>query len=140
MNMLRKFFGLSDKSESSESIELESLRVELDDLKNKNTELWKSCNKFESRALSAESKVVEIEKDLKSKLREQNDADLLLVSIRIANTIVSGKKPAADDLARQQALQINMKNYSHYGYPSAAMDMYGQNSLLNTLGLGQVFP
>lgn len=74
---------------------------------------------------------------LKGKLREQTDADLLLVSARIMIATLKGEKPAASDIALQQSLHAQQQSMQQ-----SPLGAYGgsiANSLAQQLGLGNVF-
>jgi hypothetical protein len=58
--------------------------------------------------------------ELKDKVHGQNDADLVLASIKIINTVLNGEKPKQTEIAHQASLMAQrqaMQNsgMSHYG-------------------------
>jgi hypothetical protein len=90
-----------------------------------------SCLRQQSLAWPAERKRLadEIEA-VRTKLREQTEADILLVSMRIQHRILSGEKPTKDDpdVMRQQMLsnQLDqMRNMSN---------VCGQSGIYSPLG------
>ena len=132
MNLLKILFPKAAELAEARS-RIEQLEADKDDLKRKEAALWESYNRHDATVQSQRSEIA----NLKAKLREQNDADLLAVSARIAIKILKGEKPAASELALQQNLIQQQRAYGQaYEY---AVGPYGSGGLLNQLGLRGIF-
>lgn len=108
----------------------ENAEAELSGLKAQHKTLWDSYSSHDTTIKNLRNEL----DALKAKLREQTDADLLLVSARIAVTILRGQKPAASDMALQQNLLAQQ---------AALASPYNQSpgyaGLLQGLGRGGIF-
>ena len=105
------------------------LEKENSDLASKNKELWDNYNKKESAVLSLVKEVA----DLKSKMREQSEADLVLISLKIIQRIMRGEtKEQVGMYVAQQAQQMAAMQNSAFGQGSR----YGQQ-LGHIGGIGQ---
>lgn len=130
MNLLKKFFPKAVELEKANK-RIEELEASVGDLTIKNHHLWESYNGLQAQYHEA----VKLLDEFKEKLREQNDADLLLVSARITQSIIAGKKPAVSDVSEQQRLIAQRQALGNAQYYSSSS--YG--NLLGQLGLSGVF-
>lgn len=114
MTMFQRLFPSAAKVEKAEK-RAESAEAAAFEVKERHETLWKSYH-----ALEAISKKQSEEIDaLKTKLREQNDADLMLVSGKIICAVLRGEKPKDEDVFRHSALmkqRASMGLGSPYGY------------------------
>lgn len=103
---------------------IEVLEVKHAELTQRNKSLWDSCNANE-RAL--QDKSAELDKVL-AKVREQNDADLLLVSMQIVQRVVAGeKKETSPQLRALYSQQSALQNspYASYANQLGSVGMLG---------------
>ena len=110
---------------------LVELRGQLNDALMKNVNLRQSNEELRFGLTRVETERNGLLADLgkaKAKLREQTDADLMLVSARIIADVMKGKKPEQHDLALQQnlwaqrnAMQNNMGMASNLGMAGASI-------------------
>lgn len=110
---------------------IEVLETDKAELAERNKALWASYNNSDATVQKQRTELANLTK----KLREQNDADLLLVSARIAIATLKGEKPVAADVALQQNLISQQAALS--GYYSGQMSgggLLGQLGLASALG------
>lgn len=124
--------------------EIETLRAERDKLAEQNEALRQAeaaSRLRENEHYQREAMLRTELRQTKEKLREQTDADLLLISQRITAKILEGDRPEQDEIVEQQRLmaqrhslaaQLNVAN-------QMAMGNYGSSGLANALGLAGVF-
>ena len=125
MNIIKMLFPKA--AELAEANKLtESLIGERDDLKKRNKTLWEDYNNLSSAKQKVETDLEEI----KTKVREQTDADLMLVSARIIMDTLKGKKPAPSDLNLQRSLLAQQQAMGSFGQES----YYPYGGLLGGLG------
>lgn len=112
---------------------IDALEADKQELQRRHTALWESYNRHDATVQSQRNEIAE----LNAKLREQNDADLLLVSARIAIAILKGQKPEPSDLALRQSLYSQSSYYNQLGgnYRTVTGTAGG---LLGALGLGGI--
>jgi predicted nucleic acid-binding Zn-ribbon protein len=130
MNLFRKLFPkASELADANNRIDaLEADKVELN---RRLSNLWESYHAHDATVQKQRTELAE----MKKKLREQTDADLLLVSARIAIATIKGEKPAEADVLLQgqlHAQQQSMRPYSEWSSTSYA-------SLAQNLGMGGIF-
>lgn len=112
---------------------IEVLEADRAELTKRNSKLWESYNSHDAALQKARTELSEV----KGKLREQTDADLLLVSARIIQATLRGEKPNSEDVVRQQqlsALQQSLRPYDYYS-GQANMGMLGGLGLAAALAL-----
>lgn len=131
MNLYRRLFPKAAELQAAQS-KVEKLEASFAELNRRHTTLWESYNKLDAEVQSKRNELAE----MRGKLREQVDADLLLVSARIILATLKGEKPNPEDLIRQQqlgAMQNSLR--AQMGYYESASPI----GLLQGLGLGGVF-
>ena len=107
--------------------EIDELRKELISLRGEVSRLRQNEAQYMMQINSAETDRAA----LRSKLREQNDADLLLVSVKIGMDIVKGEKPKDSDLLLQNSLLqqrqagLSGSPYSAFGLGSSGQSLFG---------------
>lgn len=131
MNLFRMLFPKASELAAAND-RIEALEADKAELNKRLSNLWESYNAHDATVQKQRTELIE----MKKKLREQTDADLLMVSARIAITILKGEKPASSDLALQQSLiaqQQAMRPVVEWSSP------YLSGGLLQGLGLGSLF-
>lgn len=123
MNLVNKLFpkavelATAHKAIEALTVERENLKQRLEALSTDYRQSEAAKNGFRAELEAA-----------KTKLREQNDADLMLVSARIVLDTLKGKKPEQNDLMLQSNL---LRQQAALGSVN-----YGYGSGLQALGLG----
>lgn len=110
-----------------------SLEVDRAELTKRNANLWESYNSLDATVQKQSTEIAE----LKAKLHEQTDADLLLVSARIMIATLKGEKPAASDIAMQQSLiaQQQSQRNAFQGYGQFQGDPFFGVGLSSLMGI-----
>lgn len=93
--------------------EIEALKAERDELTKRNEFLQQAEATSRSRESEYHQREAMLRTELrqtKEKLREQTDADLLLISQRITAKILEGDKPERDEIAEQQRLMAQRQS------------------------------
>lgn len=130
MTIIERLFPKAAELEAARK-RIEVLEADKEELQRRHTNLWESYNSHDATVQKQRTEIAE----LKGKLREQNDADLLLVSARIAVAVLKGHKPEASDLAMQQQL---LAHSSYYAQMQGANYRSSTGGLLSALGLGGI--
>lgn len=132
MKLLSRLFPKAAELEAARK-QIELLEASREELRLRNKALWESNSQLETQVKTQRKELSEV----REKLRDQNDADLLLVSARIAVAVLKGQKPEASDLALQQSLyaQSNYAAQLGGGYRTVTGT---SGSLLSALGLGGI--
>jgi septal ring factor EnvC (AmiA/AmiB activator) len=121
--MLRKWLGIDS--------EVQELRGRLASVEEERDRLRSQYAQFSAESQSKVAQIARLETELrttKEKLREQTDADLLLVSARIIAATLRGEKPAPADLVLQQSLAAQQRALMHCAQP--------YSGILSSLGIG----
>ncbi len=117
---------------------IDALEAERAELKKQNKSLWDSYNAHDATVQAQRTEIAA----LTTKLREQNDADMMLVSAKLIATIVRGEKPWASDVQRYHELSLalqQMQMSPYVGSSYASVTGTGDIGILGALGLGGVF-
>ena len=130
MNLFRALFPKASELTDAQN-RIERLEADKEELRTRNAALWNSYHESEGKRLEA----IRERDAANGKLREQTDADLLLVSARITQTILAGKKPEASDVSEQQRLLAQRQALTPIQYYSSSP----YQGLMQQLGLGNVF-
>ena len=132
MKLFRMLFPKSSELADAQK-RIERLEADKAELQTRNTALWTSYHEAENRYLEATK-----ERDAVKKIvREQTDADLLLVSARITQTVIAGKKPAPSDVSEQNRLLAQQQALSPIQY-YASSPYQQQMGVLGQIGLGSI--
>ena len=127
MSLFSKLFPQAHELQSAAK-RIKSLEATVSDLASKNGILW---NNYNSESKRAETLAAEIA-PLKAKIRKQNEADLLLVSMQIQKRILDGEKlETSATLQGLYAQQQAMSNYYPYASYQSPLSGLGQ-----ALGIG----
>jgi len=132
MKLIDKLFP--DRAElAAAQSEVESLSAECDRLRYAIERLESAQTKH----YETERKLREQLRETTGKVREQTDADLLLISERLREKIVAGEKPTSAEVAEQQRL-IGQRNSLQQQQMALSNTGYGY-STLGALGLAGIF-
>jgi hypothetical protein len=118
--MFRKLLGIDS--------EVKELRARLDRAESERDSLRVEKSQFAHEHQTRITTIARLETELrvtKEKLREQTDADLMLVCARIILATVNGKKPDPVDLAAQQRLALQQQSMNMYNYGGLFDGQYG---------------
>lgn len=137
MSLFSRLFPKAAQLERA-SKRIETLEADRAELTQNNEKLLENNSALDTAVQKQRSEIAEI----KTKLRDQTDADLVLVSARIIMSTLNGNKPDHSDIAMQQLLVSQQQQAYGNAYPrgyggignwqSAASNNLG---LLRTLGL-----
>lgn len=124
-------FGKSQVQEAHATIDrIERKVIELQERERQAVSLQRGAE-VEAGRLREENAII------KKKLREQTEADLYLLSAKIMRDIMDTGKAAPSDLARQQELQVQMRNYTQQQAMSAyPYGLFGASGLSGMSGYG----
>lgn len=127
MSLFRKLFPKAQELTDAKS-RIGTLEADRAELEKRHATLWESYNALDKEVQKERAKKAELEK----KLRKQNDADLLLVSMQIQKRIVDGeRRETSPVLAQLYAQQQSLSSNYNYGY----QQQYGGHAQ-DYLGLG----